>query len=86
MGQKITWQDQWVATSTEPLEQGKIIFSLSKVAYTIMFTSLKGLQQKFEVKQCKQNKPALVLCSSLSASKVCSAPSTNQAFFLHKRI
>ena len=66
MGQKITWKGQWVATGTESLEQGKIIVSPTKVGYIIMATTLEGLQRKFEAKQRKQNKPAVVLCSSLS--------------------
>ena len=86
MGQKITWKNQWVATSTEPLEQGKIIFSPTKIGYIIMATTLEGLQRKFEATQRKQNKPTVVLCSSLSASKVCSALRRNQAFFLHEKI
>ena len=66
MAQKIVWKNALVPQAPQSLAKGKIIVSPTKVGYIIMTTSLEGLQRKFEAKQRKQNKPAVVLCSSLS--------------------
>ena len=56
------------------------------LGYIIMVTTLEGLQRKFEVKQRKQNKPTVVLCSSLSQVRQLAKlhPEIRHFFFMKK--
>ncbi|AXR74831.1 Sua5/YciO/YrdC/YwlC family protein [Auritidibacter ignavus] len=44
---------------------GKAIVSPTKVGYIVMTSDLGGLERKFDLKQRKRNKPAVVLCGSV---------------------
>ncbi|MFH4355989.1 MAG: Sua5/YciO/YrdC/YwlC family protein [Neisseriaceae bacterium] len=71
---EIAWNGGVQLEALEVLSQpGGVIVSPTKVGYIIMATDLAGLERKFEAKQRKKSKPAVVLCSSLEQFKTLAA-------------
>lgn len=67
---KVEWNESIQTEAIENLLQtGKTVVSPTKVGYIIMATDIIGLEKKFDAKQRKYNKPAVVLCSSIEQLK-----------------
>lgn len=62
----VTWNGGVQQEAVDLLrEPGHIVVSPTKVGYIVLATDREGLERKFEVKNRKRNKPAVVLCGSV---------------------
>ncbi|MFD2178422.1 L-threonylcarbamoyladenylate synthase [Veronia pacifica] len=69
MTEKFSWDGVLVEQAADSLADGKMIVSPTKVGYIIMASNEEGLKRKFDAKQRKLNKPAVVLCGSMEQLK-----------------
>ncbi|CCN37081.1 putative DHBP synthase RibB-like [Vibrio nigripulchritudo SO65] len=69
MTERVKWDGSLVESAAKSLEEGKMIVSPTKVGYIIMAANEEGLKRKFDAKQRKLNKPAVVLCGSMEQLK-----------------
>ncbi|CCN85270.1 putative DHBP synthase RibB-like [Vibrio nigripulchritudo SFn27] len=69
MTERVKWDGSLVESAAKFLEEGKMIVSPTKVGYIIMAANEEGLKRKFDAKQRKLNKPAVVLCGSMEQLK-----------------
>ncbi|EGU59443.1 hypothetical protein VINI7043_13930 [Vibrio nigripulchritudo ATCC 27043] len=69
MTERVKWDGSLVESAAKSLEEGKMIVSPTKVGYIIMAVNEEGLKRKFDAKQRKLNKPAVVLCGSMEQLK-----------------
>lgn len=69
MTERVKWDGSLIEDAAKSLEEGKMIVSPTKVGYIIMAANEEGLKRKFDAKQRKLNKPAVVLCGSMEQLK-----------------
>ncbi|WP_104403052.1 L-threonylcarbamoyladenylate synthase [Vibrio penaeicida] len=69
MTERVKWDGSLIEGAAKSLEEGKMIVSPTKVGYIIMAANEEGLKRKFDAKQRKLNKPAVVLCGSMEQLK-----------------
>lgn len=66
MNKKIQWNGALQQEGLTVLSQwGGLIVSPTKVGYILIAADIKGLERKFDAKQRKKTKPAVVLCGSM---------------------
>ncbi|KAB1657951.1 translation factor (SUA5) [Pseudoclavibacter chungangensis] len=66
MSTHLTWNGGVQQEAVDLLHAGGgMVVSPTKVGYIVVVTDRAGLERKFEAKQRKRNKPAVVLCGSL---------------------
>ncbi|MBV7293681.1 L-threonylcarbamoyladenylate synthase [Corynebacterium sp. TAE3-ERU16] len=67
---KTQWTGEIIPEAFEAISaDGGLIVCATKVGYILMATDGEGLERKFDAKQRKRNKPAVVLCASIDELK-----------------